>query len=77
MTGAGGPMSALDPETAGRLRAHAGGRMIRSTWLLTPSSDGVTPWPRVQVAYAHLDRFLLLATAGCGESAVASEAELP
>ena len=49
------------------------GRTLRSTWLLVPSADGDQPWPIIEVAYAHLDRFLLVATAGCGESTMAIE----
>ena len=73
------PSVELLPETIGSFTvgihpdAIQGGRTLRSTWLLVPSGDGDTAWPTIEVAYAHLDRFLLLATAGCGESAVASE----
>lgn len=76
--GGGAPSVDLLPETIGSFTvgidpaAIQGGRTLRSTWLLVPSADGDVAWPRIEVAYAHLDRFLLLATAGCGESAVAN-----
>jgi hypothetical protein len=78
--GATSPSVELLPETIGSFTvgvdpdAIRSGRTLRSTWLLVPSADGDAAWPRVEVAYAHLDRFLLLATAGCGESAVATDA---
>jgi hypothetical protein len=37
----------------------------------------VAVWPAIEFAYAHLDRFLLLATAGCGETAEARQVPLP
>jgi len=73
------PSVELLPETIGSFTvgidpaAIQGGRTLRSTWLLVPSADGDAAWPVVEVAYAHLDRFLLLATAGCGESTVGTE----
>lgn len=50
------------------------GHPIRASWLLTPSDPYEIAWPRVRGAYAHLDRFLLLATLGCGESVRSVEA---
>jgi hypothetical protein len=73
------PSVELLPETIGSFTvgidpaAIRGGRTLRSTWLLVPSADGDAAWPTIEVAYAHLDRFLLLATAGCGESTVGTE----
>lgn len=77
--GATSPSVGLLPETIGSFTvgidpgAIQDGRTLRSTWLLVPSADGDVAWPRVEVAYAHLDRFLLMATAECGDSTVASE----
>ena len=48
----------------GRIRA---GHPIRIVWALTPSLDGPQTWPRAEVAYAHLDRFVMIGTVGCGE----------
>lgn len=79
--GATSPSVELLPDTIGSFTvgidpaAIQGGRSIRSTWLLVPSADGDAAWPTIEVAYAHLDRFLLLATAGCGQSAVATEVD--
>lgn len=39
---------------------------IRATWPL--DADGSLPWPRIEGMYAHLDRFLLAGTVGCGET---------
>jgi hypothetical protein len=49
-----------------------GGRTIRIVWALVPMQDGPTAWPRAEVAYAHLDRFVLIGKVGCGEHAVAT-----
>jgi hypothetical protein len=48
-------------------------RTLRAEWLLAPSADGETPRPSVQVAYAHLDRFLVTADADCGETVTGRE----
>ena len=53
----------------GRIRA---GRTIRIVWSLAPTQDGPPAWPRAEVAYAHLDRFVLIGTVGCGEHAPAT-----
>jgi hypothetical protein len=77
--GGSAPSVELLPETIGSFTvgldpaAIQAGRTLRSTWLVVPSADGDAAWPVVEVAYAHLDRFLLLATAGCGESTVGTE----
>lgn len=52
------------------------GHTIRASWLLTPSNPSAVAWPRIRGAYAHLDRFLLLATVACGESVRAAEAPI-
>ena len=58
---------AIDPQ------AIRPGHTIRTTWHLYQSSDEAPGWPRVEVAYAHLDRFLLMGTVGCRESVRARE----
>jgi hypothetical protein len=78
--GSTAPSVELIPDTIGSftvgidLGAIGGGRTLRAEWLVAPSSDDETPWPTVEVAYAHLDRFLITASAGCGETAVGREA---
>ncbi|MEA2549643.1 MAG: hypothetical protein QOE42_2241 [Chloroflexota bacterium] len=57
-----------------RIRA---GRTIRIVWALVPTQDGPTAWPRAEVAYAHLDRFVLIGRVGCGEHAVATAGTVP
>lgn len=42
---------------------------IRISWTIIPTRDGEQPWPRADVAYAHLKRFLIEGTIGCGEHA--------
>jgi hypothetical protein len=45
------------------------GRSLRTTWpFVAARSAGVTPWPRTEVTYAHLDRFTMTASVGCGET---------
>jgi hypothetical protein len=44
------------------------GHTIRATWLLYAAPDGSVPWPRIEAMYAHLDRFLIAGTVGCGET---------
>ncbi len=74
---------ALLPETIGSFTigiaptAIRGGHTIRATWLLTPVSDAGAAWPRIEVAYAHLDRFLLDGTVSCGETTTAHPVPLP
>jgi hypothetical protein len=53
------------------------GHTLRATWVLSPTSDGDTAWPSIEVAYAHLDRFLLEGTASCGETVTAQQVPLP
>jgi len=78
--GSSSPSVELIPDTIGTFTvgidsdAIRGGRTLRAEWLLAPVSDDETPWPTVEVAYAHLDRFLLIASAGCDETAVGREA---
>lgn len=45
-------------------------------WNVTPAS-GAASWPRAEVSYAHLDRFLLQATVGCGEHRAAASVPVP
>lgn len=80
--GSTSPSVELIPNTIGSftvgidLGAIQAGRTLRATWLLTPASDAARPWPTIEVAYAHLDRFLLIADAGCGETDVGREVPL-
>jgi hypothetical protein len=81
--GSTAPSVALLPETIGSFiigiastAIHAG-HTIRATWLLTPVSDAGAAWPRIEVAYAHLDRFLLEGTVSCGETTTAHPVPLP
>jgi uncharacterized membrane protein (UPF0136 family) len=53
------------------------GHTIRTTWHLVQGQDGEVPWPRFEVAYAHLDRFLLMGTVGCGELAQGHQVPVP
>lgn len=52
-------------------------RTIRITWLLIPHSGGEVPWPRIEAMYAHLDRFLIAGTVGCGETVLGRQVPLP
>lgn len=76
------PSVALLPETIGSFtigiapEAIRAGHTIRATWLLTPVSDAGAAWPRIEVAYAHLDSFLLEGTVSCGETATAHQVPL-
>ncbi len=59
---AGSLTFAIDP---GAVRPS---RTIRATWLLNNAgADPPSAWPRVEVFYAHLDRFLIAGTVACGE----------
>lgn len=81
--GSTSPSVELIPDTIGSftvgvdLDAIRGRRTLRATWLLAPSADAGAAWPTVEVAYAHLDRFLLVAAAGCGEIAEGRQVPLP
>jgi len=81
--GSTAPSVALLPETIGSFtigiapEAIRAGHAIRATWLLTPVSDAGAAWPRIEVAYAHLDRFLLEGTVSCGETTTAHQVPLP
>jgi hypothetical protein len=75
---------ALIPDTIGSFTVGIdpafirGGHTIRTTWLVVPTADAGAPWPTVQVAYAHLDRFLIIARdAGCGDTVVGRQEPLP
>jgi hypothetical protein len=54
----------IDPD---RIEAD---RTIRITWTVTPVDDGEHNWPRADVAFAHLTRFLIEGTVECGGHAV-------
>jgi hypothetical protein len=78
--GASAPSEALLPATIGSFTIgiepsaiHAG-HTIRASWLLTASSDSGATWPRIEVAYVHLDRFMLRGTVSCGETVLGTEA---
>lgn len=81
--GASSPSEAFLPQTIGSFTigieqsAIRAGHTIRATWLLTPTSDAPAVWPRIEVAYVHLDRFLLLGTISCGQTVIGREAPLP
>jgi len=49
-----------------------GGHTTRIEWSLIPTRDGPPAWPRVEVGYAHLDRFVLIGQVSCGERASAT-----
>lgn len=73
--GSTSPSVALLPwDMAGSLTIGIGpeaiklGHTIRATWLLYAAPDGSVPWPRIEAMYAHLDRFLIAGTVGCGET---------
>lgn len=60
---AGSLTFAIDP---GAIRPN---RTIRATWFLSNAGDDQqAQWPRMEVFYAHLDRFLLAGTVACGET---------
>jgi hypothetical protein len=71
--GATSPSVALIPDTMGsftvgvetdRIRTN---RTIHIGWSLGPTQDATQLWPRAEVAYAHLDRFVLIGDVTCGE----------
>lgn len=80
--GASSPSEAFLPETIGSFTiaidpsAIRAGHTIRASWLLTPTSDSGAAWPRIEVAYVHLDRFMLRGTVGCGQTTLGTEAPL-
>jgi hypothetical protein len=55
------------------------GQTIRATWHLFPSIDAGTSaaWPLFEVAYAHLDRFLVIGMVGCGQTTRGHQAPVP
>ena len=75
--GSTAPSVELLPDTIGSFTigidssAIRAGHTLRATWVLSPTSDGDAVWPRVEVAYAHLDRFLVAGTLSCGETVTA------
>ncbi len=81
--GASAPSEALLPPTVGSFTigvepsAIQAGHTIRASWLLAPLSSSGAPWPRIQAAYVHLDRFMLVGSVGCGETVLGHEAPLP
>jgi hypothetical protein len=81
--GATGISEALIPRTMGSFTVFVdeapiqSGRTIRITWSIRPDQDGAQPWPRIEVAYAHLDRFLLLGQVACGEHTTGSADATP
>jgi DNA-binding transcriptional regulator of glucitol operon len=81
--GSTSPSVALIPDTMGsftvgiepdRIQSH---RTIRIGWSLAPTEDGLQPWPRAEIAYAHLDRFVLIGSVGCGEKSSGSAKATP
>jgi hypothetical protein len=75
--GSTSPSLELLPRTIGSftigiaMAAVRSGHTIRARWLLTPVADTGAEWPQIEVAYAHLDRFLLEGTVSCGETTTA------
>jgi hypothetical protein len=53
------------------------GETIHIGWSLGPTQDGAQPWPRAEVAYAHLDRFVLLGHVACGQQTTGSAGRQP
>lgn len=64
---AGSDTVAIDPQA---IRPN---HTIRTTWVLV----GETHWPRIEVMYAHLDRFVVAGTVGCGETVQGRPIPLP
>lgn len=62
---------AIDPQSV------SPNHTIRTTWLLIPVSGSEAAWPRIEVLYAHLDRFVVAGTVGCGESVLGHPIPLP
>ena len=81
--GSTAPSVALLPDTIGSftigidLSAIRAGHTLRATWVLTPVADAGAPWPMIEVAYAHLDHFLLEGTVSCGQTVTAHEVPVP
>jgi len=50
---------------------------VRWSWTMSPSADETRAWPDAEVAYAHLDRFVLFARARCGEHVLGTERGVP
>jgi len=81
--GSTAPSVGLLPNTIGSftigigLSAIRAGHTIRAAWVLSPTADVGAPWPRIKIAYAHLDRFLLEGTVGCGQTVTAHQVPIP
>jgi hypothetical protein len=58
---------------ASTLRA---GMTVRASWTLVPSF-GTLEWPSADLAYVHLDRFMLAGRVGCGGTAIGQAVALP
>jgi hypothetical protein len=80
--GASAPSGALLPPTARSFTiglessAIQAGHTIRASWLLAPLSPSGAAWPRIEAAYVHLDRFMLVGMIGCGQTVLGHEAPL-
>lgn len=68
---AGSDTVAIDPQSV------SPNQTIRTTWLLIAVSGRWTAWPRVEVLYAHLDRFVVAGTVGCGEAVLGRPIPIP
>jgi hypothetical protein len=81
--GASAQSEALLPPTVGSFTigiepaAIQAGHTIRASWLLAPLSPAGAAWPRIEAAYVHLDRFMLVGSVGCGETVLGHGAPLP
>ncbi|HEV2005623.1 MAG TPA: permease prefix domain 1-containing protein [Candidatus Limnocylindrales bacterium] len=81
--GASAPSAALLPPTAGSFTigieptAIQAGHTIRASWLLAPLSPSGAAWPRIEAAYVHLDRFMLVGMVGCGGTVLGHAVPLP
>jgi hypothetical protein len=53
--------------------AIRGGHTLRITWQIEGVNQGVDAHPRMEVFYAHLDRFVLEGIVGCGEAVIGHE----
>ncbi len=53
--------------------AIRGGHTLRITWQIEGINQGVDGHPRMEVFYAHLDRFVLEGIVGCGETVIGHE----
>jgi hypothetical protein len=80
--GSTSPSIALIPDTMGSFTVGiendriAARRTIRIRWSIGPQ-EGDQPWPLAEVAYAHLDRFLLIGQVACGQRTTGSAGRAP